>query len=84
MSFGFVVRDETWQPGDGGPDVRTVLDVDLFDVSVVTFPAYPQTDAAVRSNARWRRASSSDVAAQLREMRLEFERVAMEGLRLGS
>ena len=81
MSFGFVVRDEKWQPGE--PDLRTILDVDLFDVSVVTYPAYPQTDAAVRSHARWRRASSSDVAAKLREMRLELERVAMEGLRLG-
>lgn len=28
--------------------VRTLLDVDLFDVSPVTYPAYPQTDVKIR------------------------------------
>lgn len=34
---------------DGGLYERDLLDLELFDVSVVTFPAYPQTDASVRS-----------------------------------
>ena len=71
MSFGFVVRDERWEPGDGGPDIRTVLDLDLFDVSVVTYPAYPQTDAAVRSHAKWLQAHPD---LRLWKMRLELER----------
>ena len=46
MSFGFqTVRDEWNEKGDE----RTLIEVKLFDVSVVTFPAYPQTSAAVRS-----------------------------------
>lgn len=47
MSFGFrTVRDD-WN-FDGPVAIRTLQDVDLFDVSPVTFPAYPQTDAALR------------------------------------
>lgn len=50
MSFGFTVRDETWDQEDGAT-VRTLKDVDLFDVSIVTFPAYPQTSAEARDKA---------------------------------
>jgi uncharacterized protein len=51
MSFGFqVVRDE-WERGHdqaGDNATRTLLEVKLFDVSVVTFPAYPATNAGLR------------------------------------
>ena len=50
MSFGFYVREEEWEKGDEGA-VRTLRDVDLFDVSVVTYPAYPQTSAEARARA---------------------------------
>jgi len=50
MSFGFRVVKESWDKGkDGALDTRTLEEVDLFDVSPVTFPAYPQTDVGVRS-----------------------------------
>jgi HK97 family phage prohead protease len=51
MSFGFITRKESWQYSkDGnGPNIRTLEDVQLFDVSPVTFPAYPDTDVSVRS-----------------------------------
>lgn len=48
MSFGFVVTDEDWSVLDDGSQLRTIRDVDLFDVSVVTFPAYTGTDVALR------------------------------------
>lgn len=48
MSFGFITRDDKWSKVDGNW-VRSLLEVDLFDVSPVTFPGYPQTDVAVRS-----------------------------------
>lgn len=53
MSFGFITRKESWQySSDGkGPSIRTLEDVQLFDVSPVTFPAYPDTDVSVRSLA---------------------------------
>ena len=53
MSFGFVTREDEWRTVDGAAR-RDLIDVDLFDVSVVAFPAYPDTTVAVRSLGRWR------------------------------
>jgi Escherichia/Staphylococcus phage prohead protease len=52
MSFGFAVLPEgqNWRMIDGGL-VRTLVKVELYDVSPVTFPAYPQTDVGIRSLA---------------------------------
>lgn len=52
MSFAFTVgrEDQTWTRDGTGPWLRTIKKVQrLFDVSVVTYPAYPQTSAAVRA-----------------------------------
>lgn len=48
MSFGFYTVADKWAKLDG-QWVRTLLEVELFDVSPVTYPAYTQTDVAVRS-----------------------------------
>ncbi len=48
MSFAFMTRSDEWHMEDGTA-IRELLDVDLHDVSVVTYPAYPATDVAVRS-----------------------------------
>lgn len=48
MSFGFRTRKDAWTKQTTGY-VRTLLDVQLLDVSPVTYPAYPQTDLAVRA-----------------------------------
>lgn len=47
MSFGFEVIDASWDTVDG-EEVRTLKRVKLWDISPVTFPAYPTTDASVR------------------------------------
>jgi uncharacterized protein len=53
MSFGFRVVDDAWSDPDGnGRQLRTLNEVQLFDVSAVTFPAYDDTDAALNSIAR--------------------------------
>ncbi|MFZ4773942.1 MAG: HK97 family phage prohead protease [Terrimicrobiaceae bacterium] len=50
MSFGFeTVRDEWHITND--EVMRALVEVRLFDVSPVTFPAYPQTTVQVRSKA---------------------------------
>lgn len=50
MSFAFrVVRDD-WTNADG-QTTRYLGEVKLFDISPVTFPAYPQTSAQVRARA---------------------------------
>lgn len=48
MSFGFTVREDEWNIVDG-ENIRTLRDMDLFDVSVVTYPAYESTEVALRS-----------------------------------
>jgi HK97 family phage prohead protease len=47
-SFGFNVMSDSWADVDGQL-VRTLLDIDLFECSVVSFPAYPDSTAALRS-----------------------------------
>jgi HK97 family phage prohead protease len=48
MSFGFVVEEDEWEHFKGKESIRTLKKVQLFDVSPVTYPAYPQTSVAVR------------------------------------
>ncbi|KKK56853.1 hypothetical protein LCGC14_3060350, partial [marine sediment metagenome] len=50
-SFGFRVINDKWKISDDRNklDERTLTEVKLFDVSPVTFPAYPQTTVKVRS-----------------------------------
>jgi len=51
-SFSFSVNSETWtDPVNGGPEVRTINDVTLYDVGPVTFPAYEATAAGMRGKA---------------------------------
>jgi HK97 family phage prohead protease len=52
MSFAFTVSkdDQSWERTGTGPWIRTIRKVQrLFDVSVVTYPAYPSTSAAMRA-----------------------------------
>lgn len=48
MSFAFRTKSERWDQTDDG-EIRTVTEADLFDVSLVTYPAYPETSVQVRS-----------------------------------
>ncbi|MBB5066151.1 HK97 family phage prohead protease [Granulicella mallensis] len=48
-SFGFSCANDTWTQDAQGCVIRCLLDIDLFEVSVVSFPAYPETSAALRS-----------------------------------
>jgi uncharacterized protein len=50
VSFGFYVRSDTWQYLQE-EDVyeRTLLDVNLFEVSPTPFPAYPDSEVSQRS-----------------------------------
>ena len=50
-SFGFSIRSSQWIEGeeDDDPDIRVIRDVELYEVSPVTFPAYTATSAGVRS-----------------------------------
>jgi len=47
MSFGFYNVTDSWEMSEG-KDVRTIKSARLFDVSVVTNPAYQETSVGVR------------------------------------
>jgi HK97 family phage prohead protease len=66
MSFGFVTRADSWPEKDAetGLPIRELLRADLFDVSVVTYPAYPDTTAEVRSEIAERNPELLERAAQ--------------------
>lgn len=49
MSFGFRVTKDEWQTLADGSDLRTIREVQLFEVSTTAFPAYEGTEAALRS-----------------------------------
>jgi len=48
MSFAFRTKVEEWDT-TREPALRTLVEVELFDVSPVTYPAYTQTSVSVRS-----------------------------------
>lgn len=70
-SFGFEVKKQRWtEHDDDGDEVkldeRDLLELKLWDVSPVTFPAYPDTDVAKRQHEEFR-ASLETQQVQARE-----------------
>jgi len=49
MSFAFRTLQDVWAKVGPGKWLRTLLDVELLDVSPVTWPAYPSTEVALRA-----------------------------------
>lgn len=48
MSFSFDMIAYTWEEADDGEELIRVTEVALWDVATVTYPAYVETDAALR------------------------------------
>lgn len=72
MSFGFRVRKDAWQYlKDEDVYERTLLEVDLFEVSPTPFPAYPDSEASQRN--------LEGLGIQTKEQRkMEKERLLLE------
>jgi len=50
QSFGFTVKSDNWEGIDEDTPTRTLLEIgELYDTSVVSFPAYQDTTVALRS-----------------------------------
>jgi HK97 family phage prohead protease len=56
-SIGFFVRKQEWDDTDPKMPKRTIIEVELFDVSPVTYPAFEDTQVDVRSLEEWRAAN---------------------------
>jgi len=52
-SFGFGTRRDEFRTLEDGRKLRTLLEIKVFDLGPVTFPAYPATDVAMRSLEAW-------------------------------
>lgn len=80
MSFGFIPTRESWEQADeSGLGLRVVEDVDLVDVSPVTYPAYEQTEVGIRSSAEaviQERTRQLRSAYQVMRMRLRLAETA--------
>jgi len=74
MSFAFSVKPNgsNWGKGDDGADIRTLTSVHLYDVSPVTYPAYTQTDVAVRSLQEWKKQHEPPPDYSIHRRRLEL------------
>lgn len=49
VSFGFRMRKQEWDESDPDNIVRTISQADLFEISPVGFPAYPDSHVSARS-----------------------------------
>lgn len=72
MSFKFRTISDEWNTENGG-EVRTLKDVDLFDVTVTAEPAYPQTDVAMRSLEAAKRSVEDHLKADLVRLRRQHQ-----------
>jgi len=61
MSFGFAVKKQLWE-GEYPDEIRTLIEVKLYDVSPVTFPAYPDTEVGLRSLEEYRKGKNTPPA----------------------
>lgn len=82
VSFGFSVRKESFEKGENMP-LRTLKDIDLFEISPCTFPSYQQTNVVARSlknalaekEAQWAKDAHE---SELEEIRRKIERIEFE------
>ena len=59
MSFGFQTISDRWET-QNKEEIRTLMEVKLYDVSVVAFPAYPDTAVGLRSLEEYRKNTPPD------------------------
>lgn len=65
-SFAFDVVAEEWRK-EGGHELRELIELRLYDVGPVTFPAYVGTDAGVRSGI-----ATADIKAAVERFRAAY------------
>jgi phage head maturation protease len=49
VSFGFRALKQEWDESDPENIIRTITSADLFEISPVAFPAYPDSAVAARN-----------------------------------
>lgn len=67
MSFLFTAERDEWHKDEDGNWTRELLQVRIYEISPVVFPAYPQTSAQVRSRLEELKAAASADGDQVDE-----------------
>lgn len=80
MSFAFFTKKDTWAyPDDRSVIVRTIEEADLFEISPVTFPAYPDSMAEARdkllTEGKKRAMQDRSVPLDIYEKRLKIKEI---------
>ncbi len=84
QSFAFSVKQDKWESAEkeGDPEIRTIIEVkEIFDVSPVTFPAYPDTTVATRSKDKFdaaNRAGDDDEANLIEDENQQIDELMIE------
>lgn len=65
-SFAFRTIRQRWEFADDGLDLRIIEEAELIDVSIVTWPAYAEAEAGLRSLAEARSLDADRVLAAAR------------------
>lgn len=86
MSFGFRTKKDEWDESNPKNIIRTLIEVELFDVSPVTYPAYPATSIGVRTAeeifearaAAQASAKAAEIEAQRNQARVSVYRRKLE------
>lgn len=71
MSFGFIPERQEWDESEDVP-LRTITGASLFDVSIVTTPAYDGTEIGLRSLEQFRNEKKSINEARTSKMRMKL------------
>lgn len=81
QSFAFRVVKEAWDETDPDDPIRELMDLDVSDVSVVTYPAYEGTSIAKRSLEEARSKGQTERRpvnlTRVRRSRVEIERLRL-------
>ena len=78
MSFAFQTLADQWRTEEGEP-IRELLDLKLYDVSVVAFPAYPATEVSARALERAREAKAPPAVAPVERLARQIRAFEREG-----
>jgi uncharacterized protein len=77
MSFGFRTISDRWETKDE-KEIRTLEEVRLFDVSPVTFPAYTDTQVALRSLEQHKKDAAPTDGENRNDILMDFNAIAEE------
>ena len=72
MSFAFIPTVEKWDDSDDMP-VRTLEKVNLFDVAIVTYPAYGNTEIGIRSLENHRKMNIKPQSSAVKAARMRMK-----------